>query len=225
MAVSRTVYLTKANLSRKTESWLAELHNTRGRLPLTGQLNGALVVVDLQRIFCAPDSPAYLPAWAAVRQPCFQLIEFFLNTKRRVVFTRHLDSGPFSKTSLSHFFPQPILPESPLSQLIPEVQPYVKQSVVIEKNRLSAWSNPQLRRALAGCDYVVLAGVQIQLCVLTTALGAAEFNYIPIIVADACAAPNVSLHKAALSVLSSGHAHLLTSTELIGLLQNRSGHV
>ena len=72
-----------------------------------------------------------------------------------------------------------------------------------------------LVRRAAGCDALVLAGVQTPLCVLATALDAARTPLVPVVAADACAARTAAEHEAALRVLSCGHAHVATIDEIV----------
>jgi len=220
MAVSHSRYVTTSNLQEKTDVWLSNLAGSRGRKPLNVAAKAALVVLDLQRIFCDPASPAFLPAWPASRLQCLALIDFFLKTGRPVVFTRHIHQEK-SGGVLEHFFTRLIRPTDPYSEFAPEVQSYLEKAIVLDKDRFSAWSNARLATSLRQCNTVVLAGVQTQLCVLSTALGAADFSFVPVVVADACAAPNESLHVAALTVLAAGHAHVASADEIIAGLAPR----
>jgi isochorismate hydrolase len=73
-------------------------------------------------------------------------------------------------------------------------------------------------RAAAAEGTLVIMGLQTHLCVLATALDAARRDLRPVVVADACAARERSLHRDALRVLSSGHAHVATADEVISAL-------
>jgi nicotinamidase-related amidase len=221
--VVHSAYVTEQNIDERTAAWLATLAGARGRAALPDDCRAGLVVLDVQQAFCGADSPMRLPAWDACGSRCLELVDRFLAARRPVAFTQHVHRWETERSTLAHFFERRIMHGQPAGRLALEVHRYASRAALLEKDRLSAWSNPRLIRALPGCDTVVLTGVQTQLCVLSTALGAADFDLVPIVVADACAAPNETLHLAALTVLAAGHAHVMSTAEVAAAFFSGAG--
>ncbi len=217
MTLLRSAYVVPDELPARCASWLRTLTGMRGRASLDPRLRLGLLVLDLQRLFCDPLSPAFLPAWPASAVCCQQLIRTFLAAGRPVAFTRHVHYSASVSSTFEHFFPRLLRSADPLSELMSEWIFRFPAARIFEKDQHSAWSNPGVATWFRHCDAVVLAGVQTQLCVAATAFGAAALNQVPIVVADACVAPNEAQHLAALSTLAAGHAYVAGTNEILAL--------
>jgi len=215
--MDRTAYVTADSRRRKCAEWLSAIDSERGRAVPAELGRTVLLAIDLQALFIDPSSPAYLPAWAAAESRAFGLVEAFLNRRFPVVFTRHVHDTGDSGGVLGHFFDRLLLRDDPLSQLTPRAAGFSPPAIIHEKRTHAAFAEA-VPRAVARADTAVLVGVQSHLCIMATALDLARLNVIPVVVADAVAAPTEELHLAALRVLASAHAHVVTSDELAGLL-------
>jgi maleamate amidohydrolase len=176
-----------------------------------------LLLVDLQRLFCDPTSPAFCATWRGAEPNALRLLDAFATTGAPVTATRHMHSDPGEPWPLTHFFPRPLLAEDPLAELMPEFASRLGPKI-FDKDRFDALSNPQLCNLVAARDLLVIAGVQTHRCVLATALAAASLGVMPVVVADACAAPRPADHDAALRVLGSAHALVCSTDELLARL-------
>jgi isochorismate hydrolase len=214
----RDTYLTPANIGVVVSDWMNELGDLRGRRrPFVPGRTG-LIVIDPQALFTESLSPGYLPAWKAVEPNVFRLVELFIERGLPVLFTRHIDV-PGTGLVKQHFFPRPIVDADPLSRLAVKFQKYLPLVEVIEKTTFHV-SLDMLPIGFAGCDTIVLAGVQAHLCVLATALAVAAGGVIPVVVADGIAAPDQASHQAALRVLGSGHASIVSTCEVVAALDS-----
>ncbi|MBW2260589.1 MAG: cysteine hydrolase [Deltaproteobacteria bacterium] len=208
-------YLDDTNAARVLESITAALEGTRGRRPLPDLSRSALVLLDLQRIFVDPDSPAFLPAWPAVQANARRLAAAFRSAGRSVIMTRHVHAGSDPGGTIAHFFGRLLTADDPLCCLSGSWEPG-PQDAVIDKPRHSAFERSSLAGTLAQieADVVVLAGVQAHLCVLATAVEAGSRDLLPVVALDAVAAPNLALHTSTLRALSGGLAWISTVDEI-----------
>jgi nicotinamidase-related amidase len=212
-------YLDGTNAVRVLESVAAALEGTRGRRPLPDLSRSALVLLDLQRVFVDPDSPAFLPAWPAVEPNARRLAASFRAAGRPVIMTRHVHAPEAPGGTLARFFGRLLTADDPLSGLSGSWEPGPRDAVV-DKPRHSAFERSLLAGVLseAGADVVVLAGVQAHLCVLATAVEAGSRDVLPVVALDAVAAPSLGLHTASLVALSGGLCWIATVDEIAGRL-------
>lgn len=212
-------YLDGTNAERVLGSITQALQGTRGRRPLPDLARSALVLLDLQRVFVDPDSPAFLPAWPAVQPNARRLAAAFRTAGRPVVMTRHVHPAGDTGGTLGHFFGRLLTPDDPLSELSPSWEPGPADAVV-DKPRHSAWERSDLAETLDSLevDATVLAGVQAHLCVLATAVESGSHDVLPVVALDAIAAPTLGLHTATLVSLSGGLAWVATTDEIAGRL-------
>lgn len=205
------------SLSGRCRAWMAALHGSRGRVALPPLDRVTLVVVDAQRLFCDPASPAYLPSWEACAPQVWSLADRFIQTARPLVFTQHVHRPNETGNSIEHFFGRLLMEGDPLADLLPEAAARVPPAVLHPKCRHAAFADAR-PDSLGAAQFVALAGVQTHLCILATAVDLARYGLIPIVVANACAAREEASHLAALRVLAAGHAYIASTGELLAAL-------
>ncbi len=193
--------------------------DSRGRRGISDLGRPGLALVDLQRLFCEPDSPAVLPGWADAEANLRRLADAFVRAGRPVLFTRHVHSPSDDGGVMSRFFDRLMRADDPLTRLSPALESYWSRATIVEKERFSIFSAPEPGDIFASCDCVVIAGVQTPLCVLASAIDAARLDLVPIVVADATAARSPEEHTAALSSLAAGHAHVATTDEVLSAFE------
>jgi nicotinamidase-related amidase len=174
----------------------------------------ALLVVDMQNAFLHPEGAIYLPAAGTIIPVVKRLAAAFRAAGRPVFYTRHAeDPAGGNSGMMARWWGN----ASPLAgtfdaELIAELAPEPGDAV-IPKIRYSAFVAtdlaPRLRQA--GVADLVLAGVMTNLCVETTARDAFMRDYRVAVVADACAAPTLAMHRAALLNLAYGFAVVTTA--------------
>ncbi len=196
-------------------SWAEILKGRRGRRDFADLTRPVLVLVDLQRLFCEPDSPAYLSGWSEAAPRALELARAFLGAGWPVLATRHGHQPDDEGALIGRFFGRLLASDDPLAGLLPALESLVPAEAVYLKDRHSIFCSAPLVERLRGHDALVLAGVQTPLCVLASALDAPRFGLTPVVAADATAARGDAEHLAALTCLAEGHAQVATVAEIL----------
>ena len=217
--MKKTRYTSADTIGVDARGWLEALspylrHRDAGSLD-----RAALIVLDLQRMFLDPASPAFLPAAPAILPGVCRLVEAFRKAGRPVVFTRHVDPCGAAGAAMEGFWGRRMLDGDPLTALDPAA-PVQPGDPLVTKSSYSAFERTGLLERLAesGTDTVVLCGVQTPLCVETTARHAFVLGVRPVVAADATAAPDLDLHLGALRGLGHGVARVVLCDHLIASL-------
>ncbi|MBI5525071.1 MAG: cysteine hydrolase [Deltaproteobacteria bacterium] len=218
----REQYATEATAETKCSDWLKLLDGSPGRRPLPSLSNAILVVIDLQRLFLDPSSPAFLPAWPGIEPRVRALLDLFRAARRPVVWTRHVDPHGESGKVIAHFGGKPMPADDALTAFVQGWQPGPRDGIAL-KSRYSAWTAPELRARMRPDSVPVFAGVTTHRCILATAVEAASRDRICVVAADACATSSERLHIAALHVLSNGLCHVASVSEIAAALSRDSG--
>jgi len=214
----REPYFTAENHVRCLKSWFDEIESCPGRKPLPDLSNAWLLVLDLQNLFIHPKSPAFLPGWKGAAPQLQRLLNTFRNAHRNVIWTRHSNDEADDGGIIRQFGGKAIPTHDPLSTFVPEFSPAAGEPI-IEKNRYSPWKGFAEK-----CDQarpVVLAGVQLNRCVLATAVEAASEDRVCIVAADACATYNNQLHTESLRILAGGFSYVASVNEIILELEGK----
>ncbi|HET7866182.1 MAG TPA: isochorismatase family cysteine hydrolase [Burkholderiaceae bacterium] len=183
----------------------------------------ALVVIDMQRDFCAPGGYAARAGIDVSRLAApIAAIRRLLDAARAagwlVVHTREghlpdLSDCPSEKLRRSAIAGAAIGSRGPLGRLlirgehghdfIDELQPIVGEQVV-DKPGYGAFHQTDLAQTLAarGITTLVLCGVTTEVCVHSTLREAVDRGFRCITVGDACAGSSAALHEAALAMVA-----------------------
>lgn len=156
-----------------------------------------LVLVDLQRIFGAPDSPWAAPRYAEAATVCAGLIERFAP---RVVLTRFVAPAEPRGAWKPYYeqFPFALVPdEDPLYAFTDEFAG--REFPVVTRTTFGKWG-PELAAVVEGAP-IVVGGVSTDCCVLSTVLAAADDGIAVTVVADACAGAGDADHARALDAM------------------------
>ena len=182
----------------------------------------ALLIIDMQRDFCAPGGYAARAGLDVARLAApVANVRRLLDAARRaailVVHTREghradLSDCPPVKLQRSIAAGAPIGGPGPLGRLlvrgeaghdfIDELQPVAGEPVV-DKPGYGAFHQTDLAQILAtrGITQLVLCGVTTEVCVHSTLREAVDRGYACLTVGDACAASDPRLHDAALAMI------------------------
>jgi nicotinamidase-related amidase len=199
------------------------LNHARGRRELPELDRAALVLVDLQRLFVDPASPAWVRGWEETAPRARRLARACAARGWTVAATRHVHSAGDDGGVMGCFFERLQRDGDVMSELLPELCDWAPDLSVVSKARFSALSEPSVAAAAEEAGVVLLAGVQTHLCVLASALDAASRGVTPVVVADACAARTEALHQSALRVLAAGHSYVATVDEVIAAMSAGDG--
>ncbi len=186
-------------------------------------MSSALIVIDMQRDFCAPGGYADQAGLeiGRLRAP-IPAISRLLDSARAqgllVVHTREghrpdLSDLHESKRRRAEQAGAPIGARGPLGRLlvrgeyghdlIDELRPLAGEPV-IDKPGYSAFAYTDLDLLLRrrGIGHLVLCGVTTEVCVSSTLRAGVELGYACTLVSDACGSPSAELHAAALAMVA-----------------------
>jgi nicotinamidase-related amidase len=203
----------------------------------------ALLLIDMQRDFCAPGGYADKAGLdiQCLRAP-IPAQQALLSAARRagmlVIHTReghraNLTDLPNWKRQRAERSGAPIGQDGPMGRLlirgeyghdlIDELQP-LDDEPVIDKPGYSAFAHTDLELLLRnrGISCLLLAGVTTEVCVSSTLRAAIDLGFCCLTVGDACASPHPELHAAALQMIGVEggiFGELCSSAELISKLE------
>ena len=203
----------------------------------------ALLVIDMQRDFCAPGGYADQAGLdiKRLRAPIEPIRQLLGAARRRGLFIVHTREGhrpdlsdlPETKRRRAQASNAPIGSDGPLGRLmlrgeygndlIDELQPEPGEPV-IDKPGYSAFAHTDLELLLRnrGVRRLIFTGVTTEVCVSSTLRHAVDLGFACLTVADACGSSYPSLHAAALSMIGVEggiFGEVVTSAALIALLE------
>lgn len=214
----REDYVQPGNLTERAAGWMERLAPLT-RHPFRQERLGdkpCLLVMDMQRLFIDESSPAFIPAGRTVTAPVIDLIKAFRKRKLPVIFTRHVDHPNDTRGPMCRWWNHLVKPDDPLSELHPA---FVEGSseIVIRKTQYSAFESTRLEVLLKRLriSSLPICGVQTHLCCDTTARAAFMRGFEVIMVIDAMATLNESLHLGSLGNLVHGFASPALSRDIL----------
>ncbi|MFO7979831.1 MAG: isochorismatase family cysteine hydrolase [Candidatus Aminicenantes bacterium] len=177
----------------------------------------ALLIIDMQRHFCDPESSFFVPGSDALAEKLKILVDTFHKNNRPIVFTRHIDSDKEDNLML-RWWRERIKKEDPMSEVADILEPY--RGITVIKNQYDGFLHTDLENILKtkGIRQVVICGVLTNLCCETTARSAFMRGLEVYFVKDGTATFNQSMHEASLLNLSYGFAILTTVKEVLKAL-------
>lgn len=169
----------------------------------------ALLVIDMQRHFCDPDSSFFVPHSDKLAEKLKSLVDCFYQRHRPIIFTRHIDSNHKDNLML-RWWSERIRKEDPMSEIVDVLEP--DRGTPIIKNQYDGFLNTDLEKTLRekGVSQVVICGVLTNLCCETTARSAFMRGFEVYFVKDGTATFHQTMHEASLLNLSYGFAVLTT---------------
>ncbi|MFG3695335.1 cysteine hydrolase family protein [Stutzerimonas stutzeri] len=203
----------------------------------------ALLVIDMQRDFCAPGGYADQAGLdiEQLRAPIEPIRQLLVVARRRGLFIVHTREGHRSdlsdlsdtKRRRAEASGAPIGSPGPMGRLmvrgeygndlIDELRPEPGEPV-IDKPGYSAFAHTDLELLLhnRGIRQLILTGVTTEVCVSSTLRQAVDLGYACLTVADACGSAYLALHAAALAMIGVEgglFGEVITSDALIALLE------
>jgi nicotinamidase-related amidase len=167
-----------------------------GSVPVRWTINArrtAIVVVDMQGVFCDPDGAVYIPDAPKVVAPIQRILAAGRAAGVPIIYLRHVVRGDGSDTGrMRDLYPgvDAILDRNlPSVQIIDALKP-LAGDIVVDKLFFSGFHNTDLDTILRArdVDTVVICGTVTNVCCESTVRDAAHREYKVIVVADACAA-------------------------------------
>jgi nicotinamidase-related amidase len=182
----------------------------------------ALIVVDLQNDFVAPNSPIWIPE--ALRQipRNKRLIEAARRYGVPVIYTAHtLDADCCADFHeyWAHVRDGAIKEGSKGADIYPEIYPKDGERVIDTKHAYDAFAGTDLDYVLRNHETktCVVCGTVTNFCCESTARTAYFNNYHVVFVEDCVSSDNPYAHEATIRTLRRGFARVMTSDELINI--------
>ena len=174
----------------------------------------ALIVLDMQEFFLNPQSHAFIPSAVAILPGVQRIIKVFNDTRRPVIFTRHLNTE-HDAGMMKVWWHDLISSSSQLSAIIPKLN--YRASQVINKSQYDAFYNTSLADILRGekVSQLVITGVMTHLCCESAARSAFVRGFRVFFPVDGTATYNKAFHEATLRNLSHGFAYIVTINEIL----------
>jgi ureidoacrylate peracid hydrolase len=188
----------------------------------------ALVVIDMQTAFCAPDAPAEVPLARAIVPSINALTRSLRKLGCPVIWVLHANTSRGGRSDWELLFNHVVgeeVRERTMAALAPgqqtvwaelEVSP---EDHTVIKNRYSALipGSSQLERLLRslGIDTVLIAGTKTNVCCESTARDAMMLDFKTVLLSDCCAALSDDEHRAALENIFQQFGDVLTANEAL----------
>jgi ureidoacrylate peracid hydrolase len=208
----------------------------RGRYHLFDRLDPArtaLVVIDMQNTFCAPGSPAEVPASRGIVAPINRLTGELRALGVPVIWVLHANERVGGRSDWELFFNHIVaddVRERTLESLTAARQKVWSELVTapedstVVKNRYSALipGASSLERLLRGMqvDTILVAGTKTNVCCESTARDAMMLDFKVVMVEDCCAALSDDEHRATLENIIQQFGDVMTADEVLTRLRH-----
>lgn len=208
-----------------------------GQVPVRWTINTkrtAIIVVDMQGVFCDPNGAVYIPDAPKVVEPILKIMDAGRKAAIPIIYLRHVVRGDGSDTGrMRDIYPgvDAILDRSLDSvQIIEPLKPR-PGDIVVDKLFFSGFHNTDLDSILRAhdIDTIVITGTVTNVCCESTVRDAVHREYKVIVVSDACAAqpyPDMGwgaltaeeVQRVTLTVMAHEFGEVTTTQDLIGRL-------
>ncbi len=195
----------------------------------------ALVIIDMQELFCAPGAPAEVPGSRDIVEPINALTEQLRKIGVPVIWVLHANSQSGGRSDWELFFNYIVaddVREKTKQSLAPGRQQVWSGLTVdaadtkVIKNRYSALipGSSSLERLLRSLDIdtVLVAGTKTNICCEATARDAMMLDFKVVMVSDCCAALSDDEHRAALENMIQQFGDVMTGDEVLERLRRRT---
>jgi ureidoacrylate peracid hydrolase len=194
----------------------------------------ALLIIDMQKLFCEPGSPAEVPASREIVEPINRLTAELRKMEVPVIWVVHANSQASGRSDWELFFNYIVaekVREKTLEALLPGHQQIWSGLAVdpadctVIKNRYSALiaGSSGLERLLRSLDIdtVLIAGTKTNICCEGTARDAMMLDFKVVMVSDCCAALSDEEHRAALENIIQQFGDVMNGDEVLERLRRR----
>jgi ureidoacrylate peracid hydrolase len=195
----------------------------------------ALLIIDMQELFCAPGAPAEVPGSRDIVEPINRLTEKIRAIGVPIIWVLHANTQAGGRSDWELFFNYVVadeVKERTLRSLAPGNQQVWSGLTVdaadtrIIKNRYSALiaGSSGLERLLRSLeiDTVLIAGTKTNICCEATARDAMMLDFKAVMVSDCCAALSDDEHRSALENIIQQFGDVLTGEEVLERLRRQS---
>lgn len=206
-------YVTPETLETKARGWLGKIAPYNQHKMQFNKEKAALLVIDMQRFFLDPASPAYTCGGSAIIPKLNGLINSFRAAGRPVIYTRHVHHpGLLDAGIMEWWWEGMCLEGSPESEIHESIAPLTNEKTIL-KHRYSAFYNTDLETVLRclKIEDLVISGVMTNMCCESTARDAYYRDYRVFFLADGTGSINEEMHLSSLLNLAYGFALVTTA--------------
>jgi ureidoacrylate peracid hydrolase len=195
----------------------------------------ALVIIDMQELFCAPGAPAEVANSREIVPPINNLTEELRKIGVLVIWVLHANVQLSGRSDWDLFFNYIVAEEvrqktmeslSPGRQKVWSGLTVGPHDVTIIKNRYSAMvaGSSGLERLLrsVGIDTILIAGTKTNICCEATARDAMMLDFKVVMVSDCCAALSDDEHRSALENVIQQFGDVMTGSEVLERLRRQT---
>jgi ureidoacrylate peracid hydrolase len=188
----------------------------------------ALLIIDMQELFCAPGAPAEVPGSRDIVEPINRLTEKLRAIGVPIIWVLHANTQAGGRSDWELFFNYVVADEvrqrtlrslAPCNQQVWSGLTVDAADTRIIKNRYSALiaGSSGLERLLRSLDIdtVLIAGTKTNICCEATARDAMMLDFKAVMVSDCCAALSDDEHRSALENIIQQFGDVLTSEEVL----------
>jgi ureidoacrylate peracid hydrolase len=188
----------------------------------------ALLVIDVQNIYVAPDSPLFVASLVESIVNINALSHAFSKAGKPVIYVRHVHRADGRDAGRMFDFggvaePVSFIEGEPESAYVPQLQ-IVPDAIHMTKRRYSCFEGTELDAILRtlGVNTVAICGYMTNFCCDSTARAAHDRDYFVDFIADATGAPALSeaftearIIEGVTTTLAAGFARIFTTTSYI----------
>jgi ureidoacrylate peracid hydrolase len=206
----------------------------RGRVHLVDRLDPrrtALVVIDMQTLFCEPGAAAEVPGSRGIVAGINRLAAALRLRDVPIIWVLHANIQRNGRSDWELFFNHIVADEirartieslAPGRQSVWRDLTVDKDDLTIIKNRYSALiqGSSSLERVLRnlGIDTILIAGTKTNVCCEATARDAMMLDFKVVMVTDCCAALSDDEHRATLETMIQQFGDVMTAEEVLTAL-------
>lgn len=197
-------------------------------------LRTALVIIDMQELFCAPGGAAEVPGSRGIVEPINSLTAELRTLGVPVIWVLHANSQTAGRSDWELFFNYVVaddVRQRTLESLAPGRQQVWSGLTVdptdtkVIKNRYSALisGSSGLERLLRSLDVdtLLVAGTKTNVCCEATARDAMMLDFKVVMVSDCCAALSEDEHRSALENIIQQFGDVMTGAEVLDRLHRK----
>lgn len=200
-------YLTKQNISAKTDEWLTNLSIPPSRKKHFTFIpeNSALLIIDMQEFFLNEESHAFVPSARTIVPNVNSLVEEYRRQEYPIIFTFHALESDEKPGMMGRWWGDVLRVTNSLSRIHSSLN-WEENDITLRKSRYSAFIGTNLDQILKDnkVNTLVITGIMTHLCCESTAREAFMRDYEVYFVVDATATDTEALHVSSLRTLTDG---------------------
>ena len=175
----------------------------------------ALVVIDMQELFCAPGAPAEVPGSREIVEPINALTDELREVGVPVIWVLHANTQSSGRSDWELFFNYIVADD---------VRERTRQSLA--PGRQKVWSGLTVGSAdttiIKNRYSALIAGTKTNICCEATARDAMMLDFKVVMVSDCCAALSDDEHRATLENMIQQFGDVMTGEEVLERLRRQS---